>query len=92
MVFADQTLDAGDLLPFLLLDDLARGRRQLGDPGLDGRVVLESAQVRKVVIVAMDDAGVGLAVIRIDDEVDAADLPLRDTVDDRPKIFDLDVV
>ena len=92
MVIADQPLDAGNLLLFLLLDDLPSGRRELGDPALDGLVVLVGAQVREVVIPAMDDPRVALAVIRVDDDVDATDLCVRDPVDDRTEVLDLDVV
>ena len=92
MVIADQALDAGDLFLFLLLDDLPRRCRQLGDLALDGLVVLVRAQVREVVIPPMDDPGVGLPVIRVNDDVEAPDLRLRDTVGDRPEILDLDVV
>ena len=71
----------------------SRGRgRQLRDPALDGLVVLVGAEVREVVVPAVDDPGVGLTVIGIHDDVDPADLGFGDPVDDRAEVLDLDVV
>jgi hypothetical protein len=40
----------------------------------------------------VDDAGVGLAVVGVDDHVDPADLPLEHRIRDGPPVFDLDVI
>jgi hypothetical protein len=54
--------------------------------------VLVGADVREVVIPPMDDPGVRLAVVRIRDDVEAPDFRLRDTVDYRSQVLDLNVV
>ena len=59
-------------------DDDARVGGQGLDLLLDQQVLLLRAQVREIVVPPVDDPGVGLAVVRVDDDVDAPHLGLED--------------
>jgi hypothetical protein len=54
--------------------------------------VLVAALVLEIVVRGVDDAGVRLAVVGVDDQVDSADLFLGDPVQDGAAILDLNVV
>jgi hypothetical protein len=92
VVLPDQALDLQHLALLLLIDDSAGPFGQVVDLLLDGPVLLRAAHVGKVVVAAEDDARVGLAIVGVDDGVDAADLELQHGIQHRPPVLHLDVV
>jgi hypothetical protein len=88
----EKHLDTFDLPALPLLHDRPRFGSELLNAALDLLVVVERPPVLEIVVAAMDDPGVRLPVIGVDDDVDAPDLDLADGVEDRSTILDLDVI
>jgi hypothetical protein len=92
VVALEQLLDAADLALLLLLEDLVHLGGELLDPLRDEPIVLVRARVRQVVVLAVDDARRGLAVVRVGDDVEPPHPRFQRLVEDRTAILDLEVI